>query len=131
MRCRGLVRVVTVLMCGFAVLASSCSSNPPSSLAFEQEDVVITMWSWGGLGYDNLIAEFEAANPGVTVDMRESGYDQHHDGLLSAIAADGELPDIAAIDVAYIPVFWEFSDKLTDLRDYGAEEKASRYLDWL
>ena len=120
------------LLVVFALLAASCggADDIPGELAFVDDEVTITIWAWAGFGYENLIDEFEAMHPNVSVELRESGYDQHHEGLLAAIEAEGELPDIAAVDAVYLPEFWDVGTGLVDLSSYDAQDRSSLYLDW-
>lgn len=55
---------------------------------------------------EKLIPAFQAANPGVTVKSQSVPYDDFHKKLLTAMAG-GTAPDIARLDIAWIPEFAE------------------------
>jgi len=119
------------MLCGAVLGAAACASSQESvsSVADPVEPITLTMWSWGD-SFDELIDDFERENPGITVDVQVSGFNEHHDGLQSALASGLDIPDVAAIERAYIPVFIDSSDDFTDLRDHGADDFADQYLPW-
>lgn len=113
------------------VAATACSDGRDSApLAFTDGPTVLTMWSWGGTGHELMIDQFEAANPNIIVEFEESSFDQHHRGLLNAVEARGDVPDVAAVEAAYLPQLWEHEERFTDLRDFGADALEGDYLDW-
>lgn len=56
---------------------------------------------------ENVIATFEAANPGITVDATRYAYDDFKPALLTSLAG-GEAPDTARMDIAWVS---EFADQ--------------------
>ncbi len=91
------------------------------------DDVTLTWWTFGGSGHDNAIAEFEAANPGVTVEVIVAGFDEHHEKLLAGFVS-GEVPDIALLEVGYSSLFKANPESFTDLADYGAADLESDFV---
>ncbi|MEO1063676.1 MAG: ABC transporter substrate-binding protein [Actinomycetota bacterium] len=84
------------------------------------ESVTLTWWSFGATGHDNAIAAFEAANPGVSVEVILAGFDEHHEKLLAGFVS-GEVPDVAIVEVGYSSLFKANPDNFTDLdATYGA-----------
>ena len=55
---------------------------------------------------DELIAAFEAANPGIKVEATRYAYDDFKQALLTGIAG-GEPPDVARMDIVWVPQFAE------------------------
>ncbi len=55
---------------------------------------------------EEVIAMFEAANPGVTVEMTRYAYDDFKSALLTSLAG-GEGPDTARLDIIWVPEFAE------------------------
>ena len=94
------------------------------------DPVELQMWLFGDFGYDDLIAQYESENPGVTIDTRIAEYNAHHDALTTALAAGSGGPDITAIEVGQIAGFLGNSDGFVDMLDYGAGDLESDYLDW-
>ncbi len=55
---------------------------------------------------DQVITDFEAANPGITVNATRYAYDDFKSALLTSLAG-GEAPDTARLDIAWVPEFAE------------------------
>lgn len=53
-----------------------------------------------------MIAAFEAANPGIVIEATRFAYDDFRQALLTGIAG-GEPPDVARLDIAWVPQFAE------------------------
>lgn len=106
--------------------SSSAAAGGDSSSSADQK--VLQFWAFGDMGLGDLIAEYEDANPGIKINMKVSDFDPHHQGLLTSL--DSAAPDIAAIEVGYSSLFKAVSQKFVDLRDYGAADLESNYLDW-
>jgi multiple sugar transport system substrate-binding protein len=56
---------------------------------------------------DEVIAAFEAANPGITVEPSRYAYSDFKTALLTAIAS-GQVPDAVRMDIVWVP---EFADQ--------------------
>lgn len=56
---------------------------------------------------EKVIAAFEAANPGITVEPTRYAYNDYKTALLTAIAS-GDVPDVARLDIAWVS---EFADQ--------------------
>lgn len=127
-------RSIAVWLVVLGFIASACSSTnndaAPRSLAFANEPVVLTVWAWDGVFSPDLVDAFEAENPDVRIDIRTNGFDQHHTGVQHAIADDGSLPDVLAIERTYLPDFLAHPDAFVDLATFGADGLASNYLPW-
>lgn len=54
--------------------------------------------------FDEIIAAFEAANPGITVEATRYAADDFKTALTTAIAG-GDVPDTARLDIAWVPQF--------------------------
>lgn len=93
------------------------------------EEIVLSLWTFGAMGLDTVIAEWEAQNPGVTVEQKIAGFDEHHEALFAALAT-GEVPDVGAVEVGYSSLFRAAPAQFVDLRDFGADDIAGDYLPW-
>jgi multiple sugar transport system substrate-binding protein len=84
---------------------------PPTEVPPTPEPVEITYWHTmsdpESAQLDNVIAAFEAANPGIIVKPTRYAYDDFKSALLTALAG-GEGPDTARMDIAWVP---EFADQ--------------------
>jgi cellobiose transport system substrate-binding protein len=94
------------------------------------EEVELTLALFGDFGYDPLIEEYEAANPGVTITTQIAEMQEHHDGLTTSFAAGSGAPDIAAVEVGFISAFKDQPQHFQNLKDFGADEVEGDYLDW-
>ena len=120
-----------LVLSGCAGSSSEESSAGGSSSGGSSEtsgQKVLQFWAFGDMGLAELIAEYEAANPDIKIEMKVSDFDPHHQGLLTSL--DSTTPDIAAIEVGYSSLFKAVSNKFVDLAEYGAADMAGDYLDW-
>ena len=62
---------------------------------------------------DQVIAAFEAANPGISVESTRYAYGDYKTALLTAISS-GAVPDVARLDIAWVSEFAD-QDALTQL----------------
>ena len=93
------------------------------------EETVLSLWTFGAMCLDTVIAEWAESNPGVSVEIKEAGYDEHHEALFAALAT-GEVPDMGAVEVGYSSLFRSAPDQFVDLNTLGAEEIKNDYLPW-
>ena len=93
-------------------------------------DVKLTMWAWPGFGLDDLAAEYEEKNPGVTIDIQEADYADVHQNLITALSSGSGAPDISAVDEGYLERMKKNSDQFHNLYDLGAKDLEGDYLDW-
>ncbi len=79
-----------------------------SACARSEEGTTVRFWAMGREAevVAELIHEFEAENPGITVDVQNIPWTAAHEKLLTAFAADG-LPDICQLGNTWIPEFAE------------------------
>lgn len=118
-----------------ALVLGGCASTESESGAGESAgssggsgQKVLQFWAFGDMGLGDFIAEYEAANPGIKIEMKVSDFDPHHQGLLTSL--DSTTPDIAAIEVGYSSLFKSVANKFVDLREYGAGDLEADFLDW-
>lgn len=128
------VLIAAVLMLSTAACATSPAATAaeatepteapaaaPAETAAPAEPVTIEFWhnyseSDGQIAVlDELISQFEAANPGVTVEPVYMEWSALHDGVVAG-ATTGTLPDVLRGDIAFVPQF----GALNVLVDMGA-----------
>ena len=90
--------------------------------------VTLSWWGFGATGLEPRIAEWEAAT-GNTVEIKNAGFDEHHEALLTALAS-GAVPDIGIVEVGYSSLFKANPQVFVDLRDLGAADLEGDFLDW-
>jgi cellobiose transport system substrate-binding protein len=97
----------------------------------DADPVTLDFALFGGFGLDDLIERYQTeVAPHVTINVQMADYGDHHDALVTALAAGSGAPDIAAVEVGYIGTFSTQPEAFHNLYDYGAADIQDRYLDW-
>ena len=109
-----LVILVFSAACTAAAEQATTAEKAPAEAApadtAEQASEPVTITYWHTMAdaesakLDEVIAAFEAANPGITVEATDYAYDDFKAALLTSIAG-GEAPDTARLDIAWVPEF--------------------------
>ncbi len=110
----GLLAAVLVLSaCGRSTDTGSAagSSAPAATISAGPATGNLTMWAQGAEGENlpALLKEFEAANPGVTVDVTAIPWDAAHNKYQTAIAG-GQTPDVAQMGTTWMGDFADAFD---------------------
>lgn len=116
-----LAGLVVLSACGRSsdTAGAAGTSAPAASISAGPATGKLTMWAQGAEGQDlpALLDEFEAANPGVTVDVTAIPWDAAHNKYQTAIAG-GQTPDIAQMGTTWMGDFADAFDptpgELTD-----------------
>ena len=127
--------MLTVGMASVAALTAGCgSSDTPastdssSSSAASGEDITLSITTFNEFGYDDLYAEYEAANPGITIEATKAATsNEARDKMTTGLAAGSGLTDVEAIEVDWLPELMQYPDKFVDLT---SDDVAGRWLDW-
>lgn len=115
---------------GVALLATACGSGDSGSTDDGSGDgkVTLSVATFNEFGYDDLFAEYEAANPNVTIEHKKAATsNEARDNLNTRLAAGSGLSDIEAIEVDWLPELLVYSDKFVDLASADVE---GRWLEW-
>jgi len=93
------------------------ATEVPTEAPVAAEPVTIQYWHTHSdaeaAQLDKVIANFEAANPGITVASTRYAYNDYKTALLTAISS-GAVPDVARLDIAWVSEFAN-QDALTQL----------------
>ncbi|KRG15308.1 ABC transporter substrate-binding protein [Virgibacillus soli] len=109
----------------------ACSSGKESSGSKESNgQVELTFWLWPGMGMESYIERYQEEHPNIKITVQETEYADHHQNLLTTLAAGSGAPDIAAVESGYIERFKENSQHFHNLLDYRAEDIKNDYLEW-
>jgi multiple sugar transport system substrate-binding protein len=107
MKTRNLLVRIVVTAILFAGLVSACKAATPTP----EGPVTISYWHTMSdpetAQLEKVVAAFEAANPGITVETTRYAYDDFKPALLTSISG-GEIPDTARMDIAWVS---EFADQ--------------------
>jgi len=91
--------------------AEEIAEEPAEEIAEEPAELV-TVSYWHTMGdaeieaMEEVIAMFEAENPSISVEMTRYAYDDFKSALLTSLAG-GEGPDVARLDIIWVPEFAE------------------------
>jgi len=111
----------------FALVLSGCSAGSGSEQSADGK-VKLTVATFNEFGYDDLFAEYEAANPNVTITHKKAATsNEARDNLTTRLAAGSGLSDVEAIEVDWLPELLEYSDEFADL---SSADVSDRWLDW-
>ena len=124
----GLASVISLSACGL-LDKTDPSASPTASIA-PGDQTEITMAVWGGFGLDDLITEYEAANPAVKITLISGDYNPLHDSLQRELVSGSGAPTIAAIGEDYIAKFAAQPDQFVNLATLGADDYKDAYLPW-
>lgn len=69
---------------------------------FAEETTTITVGTWADESFEEAVALFNEEYPNIKVELQLAAINDHHDNLLTRLAADGEVPDVAYLEDQYI-----------------------------
>ncbi|MGW9111978.1 ABC transporter substrate-binding protein [Microbacterium sp. NPDC055683] len=118
----------TALAGAAALVLAGCSGSAEEvdTDAAVEEGGTITVWAWEPT-LEQVAADFEEENPGVTVDLVNVGTGiDSYTALQNAITAGTGLPDVAQVEYYALPQF-ALQDSLEDLGPYGASDLDGDY----
>ncbi|MDA8372319.1 MAG: extracellular solute-binding protein [Nocardiopsaceae bacterium] len=121
-------RAAAALVGGGALVlaATACGGDGGSG-----GDVELVIDTFGVMGYDERIKQFEEENPGVTVEERNvTDVADYTPQLQQNIAAGSGAGDVVAIEEANIAQFLVQADKFADLNEYGGADLKDDFLEW-
>lgn len=95
------------------------------------ENITLTITTFGTFGYDELYEEYEDLHPNITIEATniDTGGNARTDAF-TKIAAGSGLSDIVAIEEGWLGAIMDVSDVFVDLRDHGIEERKGDWVDW-
>src|SRR5690606_31958316 len=95
------------------------------------ENITLTITTFGTFGYDDLYEEYEDLHPNVTIEATniDTGGNARTDAF-TKIAAGSGLSDIVATEEGWLGALMDVSDTFADLRDYGIEDRKGDWVDW-
>lgn len=119
--------LISTAVTGVASLAlAGCSGGATDTDDALEEGGTITVWAWEPT-LDQVVEDFEADNPGVTVDLVNVGTGiDSYTALSNAISAGTGLPDVAQVEYYALPQY-ALQGALQDLTEYGADEYEGTY----
>lgn len=110
-----------------ALILSGCAPSGGGS----DEDIELTITTFGTMGLDGLYAQYEEENPGITIKANniDSGGNARDDAFTKLAAGSG-LSDVIAVEQGWMSAVLEVGDQFHDLSDYGIDDIKDQWLDW-
>jgi len=120
------VTALTMTAAGCAGTGGDAAGDGGSSSS--DGKVTLTVATFNEFGYEDLLKEYEEANPDVTVKHKKAATsNEARDNLNTRLAAGSGLSDIEAIEVDWLPELLQYSDQFVNLDSPDVE---GRWLDW-
>ncbi|HZG57168.1 extracellular solute-binding protein [Paenibacillus sp.] len=93
------------------------------------EAVELNVWLFTGTGMEPYMEKY-AAEHNIKLNIQQQEYGDHHNSLVTALAAGSGAPDIALVEIGYIDQFKADESKFYNLADFGANDIMGDYLEW-
>ncbi|HZG87263.1 ABC transporter substrate-binding protein [Paenibacillus sp.] len=93
------------------------------------EAVELNVWLFTGTGMEPFMEAY-AKEHNIKLNIQQQEYADHHNGLVTALAAGSGAPDIALVEIGYIDQFKADESKFYNLADFGANDIMGDYLEW-
>jgi cellobiose transport system substrate-binding protein len=124
------IQALTAVSIGLLAL-SACSSGATadnSAAGTNGGKVTLTLATFNQFGYEDLITEYQAAHPNITIRHKKAATsNEARDNLNTRLAAGSGLSDIEAVEVDWLPELMQYSDKFADLKSADTD---GRWLEW-
>lgn len=136
------VLMKTILIVIFVLITVACSDSLDNSVAKNSSgeknndtsdglsgEIIVGGWPSGDVAFEAIIDEFNELYPDINITLQFQAGDDHHDKLLTSLAAGSGAPDVAMIESAYIG---KYRDKtgFVNLLDYGADDMKADFVDY-
>jgi cellobiose transport system substrate-binding protein len=114
-----------------AVGLTACGSSDDSGGSGSGQ-IELSIGTFTEFGYEDLLKEYEAAHPNITIKHNKTGQGgPYHQQLLTKLAARSGLEDVVAIEEAHLPDVIDKPQLFNNLAEIGpADAKPERWLDW-
>jgi multiple sugar transport system substrate-binding protein len=106
------------------LLASATALSVLLSGVARAEDVTISYWMWDGNQspeYQKCADKFQAANPGIKIDIKQEGWDNYWTNLTTGFVS-GTAPDVFVNHLSRFPEFLS-NDVMVNITDRIAADK--------
>ncbi|MCI3923818.1 extracellular solute-binding protein [Paenibacillus sp. TRM 82003] len=118
---------LTFVACSGGGSGSAPASGDSGSSSVDQ--VELNVWLFTGTGMEPYLEEYAKAN-NIKLNIQQQEYADHHNGLVTALAAGSGAPDVAIVEIGYIDQFKADEGNFHNLADLGAKDIMDDYLEW-
>jgi ABC-type glycerol-3-phosphate transport system substrate-binding protein len=123
--------LLALALAGLLAACSSGSDDKGGSATQGTEKVTLTLDTFGEFGYEDLIKQYQASHPNITVNQRKVvRLEDYRARLDQWLAAGSGAGDVVALEEGQIIAQKAQADKYVNLLDYGAGELKSNFLEW-
>ncbi len=124
---------IAVTAVGALALAACSGSDGGSggSSGSTDEEITLTITTFGTFGYDDLYEEYMDEHENITIEATniDTGGNARTD-LFTKLAAGSGVSDIVAIEEGWVGAVMEVSDMFVDLNDHGFADRADDWVPW-
>jgi cellobiose transport system substrate-binding protein len=124
---RRLLQASLLGMAGAAVGAATACSSTTATPSGDSKD--LSLWYWSGGLSDKVVANVSTQFSDITFKATQIGGD-FKEKLVTTITGRQFLPDITGIKGEDIAYFMSQQNQFLDLRELGADDLKSQYLEW-
>lgn len=107
-----------------AAKTTAAENSETTAPAAADEPITLRMAWWGGdernAATQEVIDQFEALHPNVTIEAEYGGNDGYHDKLATQLAS-GTAADIVQVDPEIFPTYVATGDYFVDYKEYGID----------
>ena len=121
-----------VLACTAVLAAAATACGSGGSGTTSDGKVELTIATFNEFGYEDLLKEYEAANPNVKVTQRKTGQGApHHENLFTKLGAGSGLADVEAVEEGFLAQVMSKSGQFENLKEIGPKDVGDdRWLKW-
>jgi len=124
------VGIVAAAASTTALVLAGCAGTSGESSPTDDE-ITLTVTTFGTFGYEDLYDEYMEANPNVKIEATniDTGGNARTD-TFTKLAAGSGLSDVVALEEGWLGAIMEVSDQFVDLTEYGIEDRKADWVDW-
>ncbi len=89
----------------FVMAASLLLGGSPEIMAEDVTTITVAAFPDQDSGFEAILDDFHEKHPHIRVELEVADFDDHHQTLLTRIAAGSNVPDVANVEIAFVGDF--------------------------